>query len=84
MTKYLSFVSWMFRGWYRDLSTWGLILGFVALNALILEASLFTVYLLVTVAFLVVFIDLVVSFVRFQYGVYLTEQDRIVRELEKK
>jgi hypothetical protein len=84
MTHYLGFISWMFRGWYRDLSVWGIILGFVALNAFILGAPVSTAYTLATVALLLIFVDLVASVVRWQYKAYCLERDRVVHELERK
>jgi uncharacterized membrane protein len=80
----MGFISWMFRGWYRDLSVWGIILGFVSFNSFILGASVTTAYTIGIVALALIFVDLITTVVRWQYRLYVMERDRVVNELERK
>ena len=84
MQNYRGFISWMFRGWYRDITMWGFIVGVVALIAMIMDASLMTVWILASVALALVMFDLAWKFLRFQYSLYVIERNRVARELERK
>ena len=84
MENYSAFLSWMFRGWYRDLTLWGLIIGIIGFLVMALDGSLITVWLLVALGMTLVLFDLTRSFLRFQYTLYTIERDRVARELERK
>jgi len=84
MENYRGFVSWLFRGWYRDLTMWGLIIGGVAFLNMLVDGSLVTTWLLLSLGLGLVMFDLAHSFLRFQYSLYRMERDRVARELERK
>jgi hypothetical protein len=78
------FVRWMFRGWYRDLTLWGLIIGLIGFLIMAVDGPLITVWFLLSVGLALVMFDLVCNFLRFQYSLYTMERDRVTRELERK
>ena len=79
-----SFLRWMFRGWYRDLTVWGGIIGAVALVVVWSDGDLVTAWLLLSVGLALIMFDLIWRFLRFQYSLYTMERDRVARELERK
>jgi len=82
--KYHGFLKWLFRGWYRDLTLWGTIIGASGFLVLSLDGSVITVWLLVSLGLTLVILDLIRNFLRFQYSLYQMERDTIKRELERK
>jgi hypothetical protein len=82
--KVLKFLQWQFEGCYKSAQLYAF--GIVAL-ALIAKLGgcpdPWPFRILVT-GLAVSLIDTIVWFVRFQYHLYKTEQDRIVRELSRK
>ena len=84
MKNYRGFLSWMFRGWYRDLTLWGTIVGVVGFGNLWLDGNLITTWFLISLGMSLVMFDLVRHFLRFQYSLYTMERDRVARELERK
>jgi len=84
MENYSAFLSWLFRGWYRDLTLWGMITAMIGFLVMALDGSLIAVWLLVSLGMTLVLFDLTRSFLRFQYTLYTIERDRVARELERK
>ena len=78
------FVRWMFRGWYRDLNLWGLIIGITGFLIMALDGPLITVWFLLSVGLALIMFNVVWHFLRFQYSLYQMERDRVARELERK
>ena len=78
------FVRWMFRGWYRDLNLWGLIIGIAGFLTMALDGPLVTVWLLLSVGLALIMFNVIWHFLRFQYSLYTMERDRVARELERK
>ena len=78
------FLRWMFRGWYRNLTLWGLIIALMGYSIMALDGSLITVWLLLSVGMALVLFDLICNFLRFQYSLYTLERDRVAHELERK
>jgi len=79
-----SFLRWMFRGWYRDITFWGMIIGMAAFVNMWLDGDLVTSWLLLSLGLALVMFDLIWRFLRLQYSVYTMERDRVARELERK
>ena len=79
-----AFLSWLFRGWYLDLTLWGMITAMIGFLVMALDGSLIAVWLLVSLGMTLVLFDLTRSFLRFQYTLYTIERDRVARELERK
>jgi hypothetical protein len=84
MENYRGFVSWLFQGWYRDLTMWGMIIGGVAFLNMLVDGSLVTTWLLLSLGLGLVMFDLIHKFLSFQYSLYRMERDRVARELERK
>ena len=84
MQNYRDFLSWLSRDWYRDLTLCGLFVGLVGVAVMFFEGSLIMVWLLLSVGLALVLFDLIHNFLLFQYGLYRMEQDRVVRELQRK
>jgi len=84
MENYRGFVGWLFRGWYRDLTMWGMIIGGVAFLNMLADGSLVATWLLLSLGLGLVLFDLIHKFLAFQYSLYRMERDRVARELERK
>ena len=84
MENRMGFVKWMFRGWYRDITFWGMIISMAAFVNMWLDSDLVTSWLLLSVGLALVMFDLIWRFLRLQYSVYAMERDRVARELERK
>ena len=84
MKNVSGFLRWMFRGWYRDLTLWGLIIAVAGFIIMFLGGNLITIWLLISLGLALVMFDLVHNFLRFQYSLYTMERDRVARELERK
>lgn len=79
-----SSLRWMFRGWYRDITFWGMIIGMAAFVNMWLDGDLVTSWLLLSLGLALVMFDLIWRFLRLQYSVYTMERDRVARKLERK
>jgi len=79
-----SFLRWMFRGWYRDITLWGGIMGAVALVVVWSGGDIVTAWLLLSVGLVLIMFDLIWRFLRWQYSLYTMERYRVARELERK
>ena len=84
MENHRAFLRWLFRGWYRDLTLWGMVTGMIGFLILALDGSLIAVWFLISLGMTLVLFDLTRSFLRFQYTLYTIERDRVARELERK
>ena len=78
------FLRWMFRGWYRDLNLWGLIIGIAGFVIMFLGGDLITVWFLLSVGLALIMFNVIWHFLRLQYSLYTMERDRVARELERK
>ena len=84
MENRMGFVKWMFRGWYRDITFWGMIISMAAFVNMWLDGDLVTTWLLLSLGLALVMFDLIWRFLRFQYSLYTMERDRVIRELNRK
>ena len=84
MQNIRGFLSWMFRGWYRDLNLWGLIIGLAGFVIMFLGGNLITVWFLLSVGLALIMFNVIWHFLRFQHNLYQMERDRVARELERK
>jgi hypothetical protein len=82
--KMLNFLQWQFEGCYKSAQFWAFVLVMVALVAKLGSCPDPWPFRIMVVGIAISLIDTVVWFVRFQYHLYRTEQDRIVRELSRK
>jgi hypothetical protein len=82
--KMLKFVQWQFEGCYKSAQFYAFVLVMVALVAKLGSCPDPWPFRIMVVGIAVSLVDTVVWFVRFQYHLYRTEQDRIVRELSRK
>jgi hypothetical protein len=84
MQNYRGFLSWLFQGWYRDCTIWGMIISGMAFLNMLVDGSLVATWLLLSLGLALVLFDLVYRFLSFQYSLYRMERDRVSRELERK
>jgi len=84
MENRMGFVKWMFRGWYRDITFWGMIISMAAFVNMWLDGDLITSWLLLSAGLALVMFDLIWRFLRFQYSLYTMERNRVMRELNRK
>ena len=82
--KVLKFLQWQFEGCYKSAQFYAFSLVALALIAKLGACPDPWPFRIMVVGIAVSLIDTVVWFVRFQYHLYKTEQDRIVRELSRK
>ena len=82
--KMLKFLQWQFEGWYKSAQFYALSIGLLALIAKLGGCPDPWPFRIMVAGLAVSLIDTIVWFVRFQYHLYKTEQDRIVRELSRK
>jgi hypothetical protein len=82
--KYMAFLAWLFRDWYRDITLWGMVLAFVGVQVFLWEGSLLVIYALLVMGFVLIFLDLLRSYLGFQYSIYKRERASIEHELERK
>jgi hypothetical protein len=82
--KMLKFLQWQFEGCYKSAQFYAFVLVMVALVAKLGSCPDPWPFRIMVVGIAVSLVDTVVWFVRFQYHLYRTEQDRIVRELSRK
>jgi hypothetical protein len=82
--KMLKFLQWQFEGCYKSAQFWAFLIVMLALIAKLGSCPDPWPFRIMVVGIAISLIDTVVWFVRFQYHLYKTEQDRIVRELSRK
>jgi hypothetical protein len=82
--KMLKFLQWQFEGCYKSAQFWAFVLVMIALVAKLSSCPDPWPFRIMVVGIAISLVDTVVWFVRFQYHLYRTEQDRIVRELSRK
>jgi hypothetical protein len=82
--KLLNFLRWQFQDCYKSAQFWAFIIVMLALAAKLGACPDPWPFRIMVVGIVTSFVDTVVWFVRFQYHLYKTEQDRIVRELSRK
>jgi hypothetical protein len=82
--KMLKFLQWQFEGCYKSAQFWAFVLVMVALVAKLGSCPDPWPFRIMVVGIAISLVDTVVWFVKFQYHLYKTEQDRIVRELSRK
>ena len=82
--KLLNFLRWQFEGCYKSAQFWAFIIVMLALAAKLGACPDPWPFRIMVVGIAISLVDTVVWFVKFQYHLYKTEQDRIVRELSRK
>ena len=82
--KILNFLRWQFEGCYKSAQFWAFVLVMIALVAKLGSCPDPWPFRIMVVGIAISLIDTVVWFVKFQYHLYRTEQDRIARELSRK
>jgi hypothetical protein len=82
--KMLKFLQWQFEGCYKSAQFYAFGLVVLAIAAKLGSCPDPWPFRIMVVGIAISLIDTVVWFVRFQYHLYRTEQDRIVRELSRK
>jgi hypothetical protein len=82
--KILNFLRWQFRGCFKSAQFWAFVLVMVALVAKLSSCPDPWPFRIMAVGIAISLIDTLIWFVKFQYHLYRTEQDRIARELSRK
>ena len=82
--KMLKFLQWQFEGCYKSTQFYAFGIVLLALIAKLGGCPDPWPFRIMAVGIVISLIDTVVWFVKFQYHLYKTEQDRIVRELSRK
>jgi hypothetical protein len=82
--KILKFLQWQFRDCYKSAQFYAFGIVLLALIAKLGGCPGDWPFRIMVAGIAISLIDTVVWFVRFQYHLYKTEQDRIVRELSRK
>ena len=82
--KMWKFLQWQFKDCYKSAQFYAFGIVLLALIAKLGGCSEPWPFRIMVVGIVISLIDTVVWFVRFQYHLYKTEQDRIVRELSRK
>ena len=82
--KILKFLQWQFEGCFKSAQFYAFSIVVLALLAKLGACPDPWPFRIMVVGIVISLIDTVVWFVRFQYHLYKTEQDRIVRELSRK
>jgi hypothetical protein len=82
--KMLKFLQWQFRDCYKSAQFYAFALVALAIAAKLGSCPDPWPFRIMVAGIAISLVDTVVWFVRFQYHLYKTEQDRIVRELSRK
>jgi hypothetical protein len=82
--KMLKFLQWQFKDCYKSAQFYAFGLVVLAIAAKLGSCPDPWPFRIMVVGIVISLVDTVVWFVRFQYHLYKTEQDRIVRELSRK
>jgi hypothetical protein len=82
--KLVKFLQWQFEGFYKSAQFWAFMLVMLALVAKLGACPDPWPFRIMVVGIAVSLIDTLVWFAKFQYHLYITEQNRIARELSKK
>lgn len=82
--KMLKFLQWQFEGCYKSAQFYAFGLIVLAIAAKLGSCPDPWPFRIMAVGIAISLVDTIVWFVRFQYHLYKTEQDRIVRELSRK
>ena len=82
--KMLKFLQWQFKDCYKSAQFWAFSLVALAVAAKLGSCPDPWPFRIMATGIVISFIDTVVWVVRFQYHLYKTEQNRIVRELSRK
>ena len=82
--KMLKFLQWQFKDCYKSAQFYAFGLVALAVAAKLGSCPDPWPFRIMAVGIVISLVDTVVWFVKFQYHLYKTEQDRIVRELSRK
>jgi hypothetical protein len=82
--KMLKFLQWQFKDCYKSAQFWAFSLVALAVAAKLGSCPDPWPFRIMATGIVISFIDTVVWVVKFQYHLYKTEQNRIVRELSRK
>lgn len=82
--KMLKFLQWQFKDCYKSAQFYAFGLVALAIAAKLGSCPDPWPFRIMVVGIVISLVDTVVWFVKFQYHLYKTEQDRIVRELSRK
>jgi hypothetical protein len=82
--KMLKFLQWQFKDCYKSAQFYAFGLVTLAIAAKLGSCPDPWPFRIMIAGIVISLVDTVVWFVRFQYHLYKTEQDRIVRELSRK
>jgi hypothetical protein len=84
VSKIKGFLSWQFRGVLKNPSFYGLVISVLGLMAAVAGCPAPWSMVMNIGGFAIIMIDLCYTWTRYSYRLYRMEQDRIMRELERK
>lgn len=76
------FLKWMFRDWYRDVSTWALLTGVASMILLVALPEAVWPFWTLAASAVTMFADLAWVYVKFNRSMYELEQNEAWRKLK--
>lgn len=77
-----SFLKWMFRDWYRDTSTWALLIGVTGIILLVALPDAVWPFWILAASAVTMLVDLAWVYVKFNRSMYELEQNEAWRRLK--